>query len=169
MLAIPFAANGVILGHAVMGFSLGFLSLMGMVALTGVVVNDSLILVSFVNDLRREGMPLYQALVRAGELRLRPILLTTITTVAGLTPLGFFASGQAKFLSPMAISIIFGLPVSTVLTLIIIPCSYAIVEHWRQTLRGWIGLHQDVFLREEKTAKLSTDAPNRLEPFQDTR
>ncbi len=158
MLAIPFAANGVILGHAVMGLSLGFLSLMGMVALTGVVVNDSLILVSFVNDLRREGMPLYQALVRAGELRLRPILLTTITTVAGLTPLGFFASGQAKFLSPMAISIIFGLPVSTVLTLIIIPCSYAIVEHWRQALRGWIGLHQDVFFREEKTVKPSTDA-----------
>lgn len=132
MLAIPFAATGVILGHAVMGLSLGFLSMMGMVGLTGVVVNDSLILVSFVNDLRREGMPLYQALIRAGELRLRPILLTTITTVAGLTPLGFFASGQAKFLSPMAISIIFGLPVSTILTLIIIPCSYAIVEHWRQ-------------------------------------
>ncbi|MGQ4808521.1 Multidrug resistance protein MexB [Candidatus Entotheonellaceae bacterium PAL068K] len=168
MLAIPFAANGVILGHAILGLPLGFLSLMGMVALTGVVVNDSLILVSFVNDLRRAGMPLYQALVRAGELRLRPILLTTITTVAGLTPLGLFASGQAKFLSPMAISIIFGLPVSTLLTLIIIPCSYAIVEHWRQALRGWIGLHQDVFFRAQQTAKPGADAPNSLEPFQGT-
>ncbi len=146
MLAIPFAANGVILGHAVMGLSLGILSMMGMVALAGVVVNDSLLLVSFVNELRREGRPLFQALVRSGQLRLRPILLTTITTAAGLTPLGFFSSGQAKFLSPMAISIIFGLTVSTVLTLIIIPCSYAIVEDLRQAIRSLVGLKRDAFL-----------------------
>jgi multidrug efflux pump subunit AcrB len=86
-----------------------------------------------------------QALVRSGQLRLRPILLTTLTTVAGLTPLGFFASGQAKFLSPMAISIIFGLTVSTVLTLIIIPCSYAIVEELRQAVRSYFGLQRDAF------------------------
>jgi len=156
MLAIPFAANGVILGHAVMGLSLGMLSLMGMVALAGVVVNDSLLLVSFVNELRREGMPLLQALLRAGGLRLRPILLTTITTVAGLTPLGFFASGQAKFLAPMAISIIFGLTVSTLLTLIIIPCSYAIVEEWRQGIRSLFGLHRNAFAREEPDEKQNT-------------
>jgi multidrug efflux pump subunit AcrB len=148
MLAIPFAANGVVLGHAVMGLSLGLLSLMGMVALAGVVVNDSLLLVSFVNELRREGTPLVQALLRSGQLRLRPILLTTITTAAGLTPLGFFSSGQAKFLSPMAISIIFGLTVSTVLTLIIIPCSYAIVEELRQALRSFFGLDRDVYRKE---------------------
>jgi multidrug efflux pump subunit AcrB len=148
MLAIPFAANGVVLGHAAMGMSLGFLSLMGMVALAGVVVNDSLLLVSFVNELRREGTPLLDALLRSGQLRLRPILLTTITTAAGLSPLGFFASGQAKFLSPMAISIIFGLTVATVLTLVIIPCSYAIVEEWRQAIRSLFGLKRDVF-REE--------------------
>jgi multidrug efflux pump subunit AcrB len=159
MLAIPFAATGVIWGHAMMGLSVGILSMMGMVALTGVVVNDSLILVSFVNDLRRQGVPMYQALVQAGEIRLRPILLTTITTVAGLTPLGFFASGQAKFLAPMAISIIFGLPVSTLLTLIIIPCSYAIVEHWRQALRSRFGLHQDVFLPPETPVPATTEAP----------
>jgi multidrug efflux pump subunit AcrB len=145
MLAIPFAANGVILGHTVMGLSLGILSMMGMVALAGVVVNDSLLLVSFVNELRREGTPMLQALVRSGQLRLRPILLTTITTAAGLTPLGFFASGQAKFLSPMAISIIFGLTVSTLLTLIIIPCSYAIVEELRQAVRSFFGLQRDAF------------------------
>jgi multidrug efflux pump subunit AcrB len=145
MLAIPFAANGVVLGHAAMGMSLGFLSLMGMVALAGVVVNDSLLLVSFVNQLRREGTPLIQSLLSSGQLRLRPILLTTITTAAGLTPLGFFASGQAKFLSPMAISIIFGLTVSTVLTLIIIPCSYAIVEDLRQAIRSFFGLQRDAF------------------------
>jgi multidrug efflux pump subunit AcrB len=148
MLAIPFAANGVILGHAVMGLSLGMLSMMGMVALAGVVVNDSLILVSFVNQLRREGEPMHQAIVRGGRLRLRPILLTTVTTVAGLVPLGFFASGQAKFLAPMAISIIFGLSVATVLTLIIIPCSYAIVDDWRRGLRRFLGLRTDVFAEE---------------------
>jgi multidrug efflux pump subunit AcrB len=153
MLAIPFAANGVILGHAVMGLSLGLLSLMGMVALAGVVVNDSLLLVSFVNQLRREGTPLLQALLRSGQLRLRPILLTTVTTVAGLSPLGFFASGQAKFLSPMAISIIFGLTVSTVLTLIIIPCSYAIVEDLRQAIRSFFGLHRDVYRKEKADQK----------------
>jgi multidrug efflux pump subunit AcrB len=153
MLAIPFAANGVILGHTVMGLSLGLLSLMGMVALAGVVVNDSLLLVSFVNELRREGTPLVQALLRSGQIRLRPILLTTATTVAGLTPLGFFASGQAKFLSPMAISIIFGLTVSTVLTLIIIPCSYAIVEEFRQAIRSFFGLKRDAFLKEIPRSK----------------
>lgn len=153
MLAIPFAANGVVLGHAVMGLSLGILSMMGMVALAGVVVNDSLLLISFVNELRREGTPLLEALLRSGELRLRPILLTTITTAAGLTPLGFFASGQAKFLSPMAISIIFGLTVSTVLTLIIIPCSYAIVEELRRVIRGFVGLRRDAFLKEIPDSK----------------
>ncbi len=153
MLAIPFAANGVVLGHTVMGLSLGLLSLMGMVALAGVVVNDSLLLVSFVNELRREGTPLVQALLRSGQLRLRPILLTTLTTVAGLTPLGFFASGQAKFLAPMAISIIFGLTVSTVLTLIIIPCSYAIVEEFRQAIRSFFGLQRDAFLKEIPDSK----------------
>ena len=153
ILAIPFAANGIVLGHTVMGLSLGLLSLMGMVALAGVVVNDSLLLVSFVNELRREGTPLVQALLRSGQLRLRPILLTTLTTVAGLTPLGFFASGQAKFLSPMAISIIFGLTVSTVLTLIIIPCSYAIVEELRQAIRSFFGLQRDAFLKQIPDSK----------------
>jgi len=157
MLAIPFAANGVIVGHVVMGLSFGILSMMGMVALAGVVVNDSLILVSFVNQLRREGEPLVQALLSAGQLRLRPILLTTITTVAGLTPLGFFASGQAKFLSPMAISIIFGLAVATVLTLVIVPCSYAIVEGWRQALRGLIGVRRDAFVEGGHTSSVEKE------------
>jgi|Deesub1362A_J573_1020465.scaffolds.fasta_scaffold00148_42 multidrug efflux pump subunit AcrB len=152
MLAIPFAANGVVLGHAIMGLSIGILSIMGMVALAGVVVNDSLILVSFINELRQKGQPLMEAVVQAGRIRLRPVLLTTVTTVAGLTPLGFFASGQAKFLSPMAISIIFGLTVSTVLTLVIIPCSYGIVEDIRRFLRGLMGLRKDALFAQEPEA-----------------
>ena len=97
------------------------------------VVNDSLILVSFVNRLRNEGLGILGALFKGGGLR--PILITTITMVMGLIPLGFFASGQAKFLSPMAISIIFGLSVSTLLTLIIVPCSYAVVKDMRRKFR----------------------------------
>jgi multidrug efflux pump subunit AcrB len=150
MLAIPFAANGVVLGHAVMGLNLGFLSLMGMVALGGVVVNDSLILVDFINQRRKGGHSLIESIVYAGQIRLRPILITTITTVVALVPLGFFASGQAKFLSPMAISIIFGLIVSTVLTLVIVPCSYAIVDGWRGALRQLVGLRRDYFSKGEE-------------------
>jgi multidrug efflux pump subunit AcrB len=149
MLAIPFAANGVIFGHAIMGLSIGILSMMGMVALAGVVVNDSLILVNFINGLRRDGAPVFQAIVQAGQLRLRPILLTTVTTVGGLVPLGFFASGQAKFLSPMAISIIFGLSISTVLTLVIVPCCYAMVEDWRVAIRRFLGLQSDPLYQSE--------------------
>jgi multidrug efflux pump subunit AcrB len=150
MLAVPFAANGVVLGHAVMGLNLGFLSLMGMVALGGVVVNDSLILVDFINQGRKAGHSLIESIVNAGQIRLRPILITTITTVVALVPLGFFASGQAKFLSPMAISIIFGLMVATVLTLVIVPCSYAIVDGWRGTLRQLVGLRRDYLPKGEE-------------------
>ncbi|UCF57765.1 MAG: efflux RND transporter permease subunit, partial [Deltaproteobacteria bacterium] len=149
MLAIPFAANGVVLGHAVMGINLGFLSLMGMIALGGVVVNDSLILVDFINQRRKAGHPITESIVHSGQIRLRPILMTTVTTVVALVPLGFFASGQAKFLAPMAISLIFGLAVATVLTLVIIPCSYAIVEDWRGALRQLVGLRRDALLQEE--------------------
>ncbi len=156
MLAIPFAANGVVLGHAVMGINLGFLSLTGMVALGGVVVNDSLILVDFINRRRRAGESMIESIVRSGQIRLRPILMTTITTVVALVPLGFFASGQAKFLAPMAISLIFGLIVATVLTLVIIPCSYAIVEGWRGTLRHLVGLRRDALFQGEA----SKDSPS---------
>jgi multidrug efflux pump subunit AcrB len=128
MLAIPFGALGMILGHWLMGRPLSFLSLMGFVALAGIVVNDSLILIQFVNLRRREGMDLFAALRLAGRQRFRPILLTSITTMLGLSPLAMFATGQARFLQPMAITIFFGLAFSTVLILIVIPSVYAIVE-----------------------------------------
>jgi multidrug efflux pump subunit AcrB len=128
MFAIPLAATGMILGHLVMGRILSFMSLIGGLALAGIVVNDSLILVDFVNTRRRAGMPLMEALVEAGRLRFRPILLTSITTMLGLSPLTFFASGQARFLQPMAISIFFGLLAATVLILVLVPCAYAVLE-----------------------------------------
>jgi multidrug efflux pump subunit AcrB len=128
MCAIPFGAVGMILGHLVMGRALSFLSLIGFVALTGIVVNDSLILQDFVNRLRRGGRRLEDALLQAGAQRFRPIVLTSITTMLGLSPLTFFATGQARFLQPMAITIFFGLFFSTFLILVVVPCAYGVHE-----------------------------------------
>ena len=121
MLGIPFALIGVIWGHYVAGINISFLSLIGFVALSGVVVNDSLILVEFYNSRRGDGMATYEALLEAGAARLRPIFLTTVTTVLGLTPLMLEQSMQAKFLIPMAIAISFGLMSATVLILLLLP------------------------------------------------
>ncbi|MHC5114214.1 MAG: efflux RND transporter permease subunit [Planctomycetota bacterium] len=128
MLAIPFGIIGVVWGHALMGYDLTFLSLIGFVALSGIVVNDSLILVQFFNERRAAGAGLMDGLIAAGRQRLRPIMLTTITTVLGLTPLMLERSFQAKFLIPMAISISFGLMSATVLILLVLPCIMVIVD-----------------------------------------
>jgi len=135
MSAIPFGAVGMILGHLAMGRVLSFMSLIGFVALTGIVVNDSLILIDFVNQRRREGLPLKEALLVAGRQRFRPILLTSVTTMLGLSPLTFFASGQARFLQPMAITIFFGLACSTLLILVVVPCAYGVLEDLRAFVR----------------------------------
>ena len=118
-----------------MGRTIGLMSLIGLLALTGVVVNDSLILVDFVNQRRRAGAGLMEALVEAGRLRFRPILLTSITTMLGLAPLTFFVTGQARFLQPMAISLFFGLGTATALVLVLVPCAYAILEDALALLR----------------------------------
>jgi HAE1 family hydrophobic/amphiphilic exporter-1 len=128
MLAIPFGMIGVVWGHWLLGFSMTFLSLIGFVALAGVVVNNSLVYVEFANAFRREGLGLREALVQAGRLRLRPIVLTTMTTVLGLSPLMLEQSFQARFLIPMAISISFGLISATVLTLLVLPAILVIVD-----------------------------------------
>ena len=140
MAAIPFALDGVVIGHLIMGEPLSFLSMMGLVALGGVVVNDSLILVDFINRSREAGTPRDEAILASGVARLRPVLLTTVTTVGGLIPLAFFASGQAKFLSPMAISVVWGLSFATLLTLILIPCLYAILEDLKELILRKLGL-----------------------------
>ncbi len=128
MLVIPFSLVGVVWGHMLLGYSLTFLSLIGFVALSGIVVNDSLILVEFYNAERAKGLSVHDALVAAGRARLRAILLTTITTVLGLTPLILERSFQAKFLIPMAISIAMGLISATVLILIVLPCFIRIFD-----------------------------------------
>lgn len=134
MLIIPFSMIGVILGHLALGYDLTFLSLIGIVALSGIVVNDSLILVEFYNHERQRGAAIVDALVAAGRARLRPILLTTITTVLGLTPLILEQSFQAKFLIPMGISIAAGLLSATVLILVVLPCWILIFDDIRRGL-----------------------------------
>ena len=143
MAAIPFAFDGVIIGHFLMGEPLSFLSIMGLLALAGVVVNDSLILVDFINRARREGMPRDEAILAASVVRLRPVMLTTVTTVGGLIPLAFFATGQAKFLSPMAISVVWGLSFATLLTLILIPCLYAMLDDLVPFFRRLVGIQPE--------------------------
>ena len=137
MIVIPFALVGAILGHFVMGYPFTILSMIGAVALSGIVVNDGLILVDFANRQRRAGVGALEAVVAAGRARLRPILLTSITTIAGLAPIMLETSFQAQFLIPMAVSIVFGLAFATALTLLLLPIFYMIFEDVRMGLR-WI-------------------------------
>ncbi|MDX1811800.1 MAG: efflux RND transporter permease subunit, partial [Gammaproteobacteria bacterium] len=121
MSAIPFGITGALLGHYVMGIELTILSLFGIIGLSGIVVNDSIILLTVYQDLRKEGIPVQQAIAEAATLRLRAVLLTSLTTIAGLSPLLFETSVQAQFLIPMAVSITFGLAFATLLVLVVIP------------------------------------------------
>ncbi len=127
MSAIPFGMVGALIGHVLMGYSLSLMSMMGLVALSGVVVNDSLILIVAINEYRRE-MPLVQAIIEGGCRRFRPILLTSLTTFFGLTPMILETSTQARFLIPMAISLGFGVLGATFITLILVPAGYSVIE-----------------------------------------
>ena len=131
MSAIPFGIIGAFWGHILLGKDLTMMSTFGIVALTGVVVNDSLVLVDFVNRAYRTGTPLGKAIREAGEQRFRPILLTSLTTFAGLTPLLLEKSLQAQFLIPMAISLAFGVLFSTGIVLVLVPVGYSIIEDIR--------------------------------------
>ena len=140
MLAIPFGVIGIVWGHLLLGFDLTFLSIIGFVALAGVVVNNSLILVEFSNEMRETGVSLQDSLAKAGRLRLLPIFLTTVTTLAGLAPLMLEQSFQARFLIPMAISLVFGLMSSTVLTLFALPATMVVIDDVvRLVRRLWTG------------------------------
>ena len=126
MLAIPFGLIGAVIGHAIMGFELTLLSMFGMVALTGIVVNDALVLIDLINKRARSGDKLMQAAETGARDRFRAILLTTVTTVMGMAPLLFERSFQAQFLKPMVVAIAFGLLFATLLTLLAVPSLYMI-------------------------------------------
>lgn len=130
MIIIPFGACGAIFGHWLTQIDLTILSLFGIFGLSGIVINDSIILVTFYKQLKAKGMETYDALVEAACLRLRAVLLTSLTTIAGLTPLLFETSLQAQFLIPMATSISFGLGFATLLVLFILPVLLSYIEQY---------------------------------------
>ena len=128
MIAIPFGLVGAFLGHIMLGYTLSMISILGIVALSGVVINDSLMLINTYNMYLKRGMLWREAIVRAATRRFRPIILTTLTTFGGLAPMIFETSRQAQFVTPMAVSLGFGIIFATVITLAIIPCLCAVIE-----------------------------------------
>ena len=142
MTAIPFGLVGAILGHLITGYDLSILSMFGVVALAGVVVNDNIVLVDWINQRRDEHASVFEAVRTAGAARLRPILLTSLTTFGGLTPLLLEKSVQARFLVPMAVALGFGVMFATLISLVLVPSLYLVLEDVRRTAgRGWRWLY----------------------------
>ncbi|MGY8658776.1 MAG: efflux RND transporter permease subunit [Verrucomicrobiales bacterium] len=135
LLAIPFGIIGAYVGHIILDITPSWLSVFGIMALTGVVVNDSLVLVDFINQKRREGMGLKEAVLISGVRRFRPIFLTSITTFAGLMPLMLDRAIHAQFLKPMAVSLGFGILFATAITLLLIPAAYLFLEDLKAFFR----------------------------------
>ena len=133
MMAIPFGIVGAVIGHLLLGHDLSLISLMGVIALAGVVVNDSLIMVDHANR-HRGDRSAFEAIHEAGIRRFRPIMLTTLTTFGGLTPIILETSRQATYLIPMAISLGFGIVFATAIILVIVPCLYMILEDLRRLI-----------------------------------
>lgn len=138
MSVIPFSFVGAILGHMLVGADLSILSVVGMMALLGVVINDSLVLVDYINQQRAKGVELFEAVLESGTKRFRPVILTSLTTFAGLTPLLLDSSTQAQFLKPMAISLGFGILFCTVVTLILVPINYLLGHRLKYAVLNFI-------------------------------
>lgn len=135
--AVPFGMFGAVIGHLIMGYDLSFLSIFGLVALSGVVVNDSLVLIDAVNQLRSEGRSVLDAVVGGVTRRVRPVILTSLTTFFGLMPIILERSNQAQWLVPMALSLGFGVLFVTGIALVLVPCTYMMVDDLRRGLR-WL-------------------------------
>ncbi len=153
MLAVPFAIIGALLGHIYMDMTPSYLSIFGMLALAGVAVNDTLVMVDYVNRQRTEGVPLLDAALEAGARRFRPILLTSVTTFVGLLPLLMDRSLQAQFLIPMAVSLAFGVLFATAITLYLVPCSLLVGEDVRKAFAGLRNWYMRPFQPQSATAE----------------
>jgi multidrug efflux pump subunit AcrB len=173
MVAIPFGVVGALLGHIGLGYSLSFMSIMGMIALAGVVVNDSIVMVDAINEFRKNGMTTSEAVVAASTRRFRPILLTSLTTFLGLMPMIFETSVQARFLIPMAVGLGFGVLFTTPVALLVVPSIYMMIEDITRILRGfhWLVIgpsepeHAHAPLEEEVIVPPTTDTtPAQVEP-----
>lgn len=157
LLAIPFGVIGAMLGHIILGQTPSWLSVFGILALTGVVVNDSLVLVDFINRRRDAGLNLHDAVLQAGARRFRPILLTSLTTFAGLMPLMAETSLQAQFLKPMAISLAYGILFATFITLLLIPTAYLITEDIKNLFQKFCQWYQAPFKDKEEARKVAEE------------
>jgi len=135
LLAIPFGIVGAIAGHIIMGFNMSIISMMGIVALAGVVINDNILLIDTANQYMREGMTAFGAAAEAPTRRFRPVLLTSVTTFLGLAPMIFETSLQARFMIPMAISLGFGILFATFITLVLVPSLYLILEDFKSKFK----------------------------------
>ena len=135
MTSIPLSLIGVVIAFFLNNEPLGFMALIGCVGLAGIVVNDAIVLVHAINKYRHQGMDVFEAVVRGGRRRLRPVLLTTFTTVLGLLPVAYGIGGKDPFLVPMALAISWGLLFATTLTLIVVPTFYMILNDWHQAAR----------------------------------
>ena len=156
LLAVPFGVIGAYAGHVILDITPSYLSIFGIMALTGVVVNDSLVLVDFINQKRREGMDVEEAVRISGVRRFRPIFLTSITTFAGLMPLMFDRAIHAQFLKPMAVSLGFGILFATAITLFLIPTAYLALEDLKGLFRPIWRWYAKPFKEEEEVQILAS-------------
>jgi multidrug efflux pump subunit AcrB len=143
MSIIPFGFIGAVIGHWIMGYPLSFLSILGLLALSGVVINDSLVLVDFINQKHRAGMSLWKSVTEAGVVRFRPVILTSLTTFFGLLPLLSEKASAAQILIPMAISLGFGILFATAVTLVLVPANVLIVDDIKRFLKKLTGQMDD--------------------------
>lgn len=143
LLAVPFGFTGAVIGHLLLGHSVGLMSFMGFLACSGVVVNDNLVLLDRVVQLRRQGLNVIDSVCRAGVDRFRPIILTSLTTFFGLLPILFERSTQAAFLIPMAIALSFGVLFASPITLVLVPCVYTLGHRAADRVQAWFGSLRD--------------------------
>ena len=136
MATVPLSFIGVVYGLFISNVELSMMAFIGIIALVGIVINDSLVMIDFINRSREKGMNVEQAVIESGKVRLRPIILTTLTTIGGLLPMALGIGGREPMLTPMAVSIVWGLLFAMVLTLIVIPCLYVVVEDIKRKLAG---------------------------------
>lgn len=150
LLAVPFGLVGAMIGHVIVGIPLSQFSVFGMLALSGVVVNDSLVMVDFINRKVRDGIPLREAVLSAGGARFRPIILTSLTTFVGLLPLIMDKSIEAQSLIPMAVSLAYGILFATGVTLFLIPCAYLVNEDLKRFVVGLWSWYSNPFKEKEE-------------------
>ncbi|MCG8393134.1 MAG: efflux RND transporter permease subunit, partial [Pseudomonadales bacterium] len=173
MAAIPFGMVGAFMGHFLLGHSVTLWSLVGVIAVSGVVVNDNLVLIDAINTFRSEGRRLRDAVIAGVTGRIRPVLLTSITTFAGVAPLMLETSAQAKFLIPMAVSLAFGVLFATLVSLLLVPCLLVVSHDVRSTVDKWLFRWRAPAASEDDSVEMAYERGRRhvglraVNPYQD--